>query len=39
MELSQPGEVGQTAILYVTDVVKAKAQPGKVSQREKCEIG
>lgn len=29
MQLSQPGEVGQTAVLYVADVVKPKAQPGK----------
>lgn len=28
-QLSQPGQVAQTAVLYVSDVVKAKAQPGK----------
>lgn len=29
MELSESGEVVQTAVLNVTDVVKAKSQPGR----------
>ena len=33
MQLSQSGEVGKTAILYVTDMVKAEAQPGKSETR------
>lgn len=33
MQLSQSGEVGQTAVLYVTDMVKGKAQPGKSKTR------
>lgn len=28
-QLSQPGKVAQTAVLYVSDVVEAKAQPRK----------
>lgn len=33
MQLSQSGEVGQAAVLYVTDMVIAKAQPGKSETR------
>lgn len=33
MKLSQPGEVSQAAILYVTDMIGAKAQPGEDRQR------
>lgn len=35
MQLSQSGEEGQAAILYVTDMVIAKAQPGKSETRGK----
>ena len=33
MQLSQPGQVGETAILNVPDMVIAKAQPGKCEAR------
>lgn len=33
MQLSQSGQVGQAAVLYVTDVIEAKAQPGKSETR------
>lgn len=29
MQLSQHGQVGKAAVLYVADMVKPKAQPGK----------
>ncbi|KAF3860514.1 hypothetical protein F7725_000769 [Dissostichus mawsoni] len=37
MQLSQSGEEGQAAILYVTDMVIAKAQPGKIHVSQSCE--
>lgn len=40
MQLSQPGEEGQAAVLYVTNMVEAKAQPGKSEEKkERREVG
>lgn len=39
MQLSQSGQEGQTAVLYVPDVVMTKAQPGKSETRREKYAG